>query len=40
LEFYEEWYFFIKINTYKIKIDFVLYKNLEEVVIKWVKIKT
>lgn len=28
LELYEEWYFFIKINAYKIKINFVLYKNL------------
>ena len=39
-EFYEEWYFFIKINTYKIKIDFILDKNLEEVTIKSLKINT
>ncbi len=40
LKNYEEWCFYIKINSYKIKADFNLYKDIEEVIIKSLKINT
>lgn len=33
----EEWYFFIKINSYKIKVSFELYKLSKQVNILWIK---
>jgi hypothetical protein len=36
----ERWFFYIKISTYSIITNYILDKNLEEVLIKNVKIKT
>lgn len=36
----ENWHFYISINSYQVKIDYLLNKNLAEVLIKNVKTKT